>query len=838
MKFMRAEKSKRHRSFYTFLKYSGIVFLIGIGAIAALVFFAIRTLPDPMRIVEKPVSQSTKIYDRTGQVLLYEIHGEERRTVIPFSDIPSSVKQATLAAEDDNFYNHSGIDFRGILRALYVDIRTQSISQGGSTITQQLIKKTLVGEQRTPLRKVKEAILALVLEKRATKDQIFELYLNQIPYGSNAYGIEAAAETFFGKAARDLTLAESALLASLPKGPSYYSPYGQHSAELLARKDALLDRMEKLSFISKDEAAKAKQETLNFKSPKRNILAPHFVMYVKDQLLQQFDQTEIENGGLKITTTLDWNLQSKAEEILLKETADYKQRLGASNAALVALDPKTGQIVSMVGSRDYWDIANDGNVNVTVRPRQPGSAFKPFAYLTAFQKGYEPETVVFDVPTEFNASCTPDFTPTPPATEKDCYHPKNYDDSFRGPVTLRKALQQSLNVPSVEVLYLAGIDDTIKTAESLGISTLQDRTRFGLSLVLGGGEVKLLEMASAYGAFADEGILNPKTAILKIEDGSGETLYEFKENPTIVLDTEAVQKLNSVMSDNESRVPVFARNNALYFPNRMVAAKTGTTQENRDAWTVGYTPSLVAGVWVGNNDNTPMKQKTAGVLAAAPLWKQFMTYALGTTTPETFTPPPVEYTEKPILRGLWQGGTIIKIDTVSKKEATEFTPPELIEEIAFGEPHSILYWVNKDDPRGPQPEDPSKDSQYTNWEEALRRWLRSTGYVNTLPPGNIGKDDIHTPENKPIITIATPLPLSSSAKEILITVSSKYPLHEIIARFDALRLSIIKDSENSFRLILPNNFEEGLHTLTISASDGFGNNQAIEKELDVTKKPS
>lgn len=823
-----------HSGLKTVLRFGGMIVCAGLGILLALFFVVARDLPDPRRLSERPVSESTKIYDRTETVLLYEIHGEEKRTVIPFSNIPAAVKNATLAAEDVNFYSHPGVDIKGILRALYVDITTGSTAQGGSTITQQLVRNTLISKERTLQRKIREALLALILETRYSKDQILEFYLNQIPYGSNAYGIEAAAETFFGKSASQLTLAEAATITSLAKATTYYSPYGTHRAELLARKDRVLEQMERSYFITPEELARAKKEILLFREPKKNILAPHFVFYVKERLLKSFDEATIENGGLKIITTLDWDLQQKAEKTIADFVERNERELGAKNAALVAIDPKTGQILAMVGSRDYWETENDGNFNVATALRQPGSAFKPLAYVTLLQKGYRPETALFDVPTEFNPLCNPDFTPGPNVTEKDCYHPKNYDDTFRGPVTIRQALQQSLNVPSVKVLYLAGIEDTITTAEALGITSLKDRSRFGLSLVLGGGEVPLVELVSAYGSFAEEGIYNPKTPILKIKDSKGKILEEYVPRPVSALDPEAVRNLNAIMTDNEARVPIFIRENSLYFPDRTVAAKTGTTQENRDAWTLGYTPSLVAGVWVGNNNNAPMKQNTAGVLAAAPIWKRFMLLALATSTPETFTPPSASTVSKPVLRGIWQGGTTIQIDKISKRAATELTPKEFIEDVPIGEPHSILYWVNRADPEGPLPANQENDAQFKNWEAAIQEWLVKTGYKKAFSLILPGSDDIHTEKNKPSIAfVHITDSLSAKVKNALVFITGIFPIHEVTARFDTLLVPVKLQSASYYAISFPPDIEVGLHTITVSVVDIYGNHQTIEKEFSV-----
>lgn len=756
---MRGSIKKHYRRAATKRK---IIVIGGIAAAAVIILgggfiaFIVRDLPTPEDLFSRRVIQSTKIYDRTGAVLLYEIHGEEKRTVIPFAEIPAAVKNATVAIEDANFYNHAGIDLKGILRALLVDITSGNLNQGGSTITQQLVKNSLIGNERTIQRKIKEAILAIILETRLSKEKILDLYLNQIPYGSNSYGIEAAAETFFGTHARELTVAEASLLAALPRAPSYYSPYGQHKDELLKRKDAVIDRMTSLGYLSPDEASRARSEALTFLPATKNIRAPHFVMFVRDYLVSRYGEEEVEQGGLVVTTTLDWKLQQAAEEIVVKGAARNEQLIQAHNMALVAIDPKSGEILAMVGSRDYFDIANDGNFNVTTALRQPGSAFKPFVYATAFKRGFRPETVLFDVPTEFNPLCTPDGLPRPGTTiaTNDCYHPQNYDEKFRGPVTLRQAIAQSLNVPSVKVLYLAGIDDSIRTAEDLGITSLTDRARFGLSLVLGGAEVRLLEMTSAYGVFANDGVLNPPAGILRVETANRQVLEEKQENMRPAIDPEIARTINDVISDNDARIPIFQPHSSLYFPERTVAVKTGTTQDYRDAWTIGYTPSIAVGVWAGNNDNSPMQQKGSGVMAAAPSWREFMDSALQNFPPEEFIPPNPVDVLKPVLKGVWQGDTVVTIDTISGKRATEFTPPETRKDLAFGTPHDPLYWIDRSDPTGPPPPNPSTDPQYPNWETALARWLESSNFVpQPLARAPSGSDDIHTPENQPKITI-------------------------------------------------------------------------------------
>ncbi len=703
-----------HREFHRKKSFKILRFLVGLiltvvvlglaGIFAVFIIFG-KNLPDPSNLEDRAITESTKIYDRAGKIILYDIHAEERRTVVPFSEIPQVVKDATVVAEDRNFYTHGGLDFMAILRAGWADLRGNNL-QGGSTITQQFVKKSILSSERTLTRKIKEAILALELERRYSKDEILNFYLNQIPYGFNAYGIEAAAQTYFSKHAADLTLAEAAVLAALPRAPSYYSPYGEHLPELMARQKDILNKMSELGYISESDFKKAQAQKLNFARSHSSIKAPHFVFYIKDILEQKYGEDYIATAGLKIITTLDWDLQQIAENVVA-EGAQRNESLGAYNSALMAIDPKTGQILAMVGSRDYWkdplpagctpgvNCKFEGNVNVATRSRQPGSSFKPFVYATAFKKGYTDKTMLFDIPTQFDTGCNAAGVPVYQGSQ--CYSPRDFDLKYRGPVTVRQALANSLNIPSVQMLYLAGVDDSINTAEDMGISTLKDRSRFGLSLVLGGGEVKLLEMTSAFGVLATEGVKHSPAPILRIEDSKGKVLEEFSDEPVSVLDPEITRMVSDILSDNVARAPIFGAHSALYFSDRPIAAKTGTTNEFRDGWTIGYTPSLAVGVWTGNNDNTPIKQEP-GVYVAAPIWHAFFQQAFEKLNlpPESFTPPEKKTITKPILNG---------------------------EYIINGAIHSTLYYIDRDDPTGPPPANPANDPMFNNWESAVRSWF-------------------------------------------------------------------------------------------------------------------
>lgn len=690
--FGKATLTQRAQSAFILLVWCAT---LGIICVSLFVLYVKSTVPDAESLVSRQVKESTKIYDRTGTTVLYDIYDEEKRTVVPWDKISTNIKNATLAIEDSGFYQHPGFDIKGILRSVYVDlISGGSTMVGGSTITQQLVGNALVGRQKNITRKVQELILAVEVERRFTKDQIFEMYLNQVPYGSNTYGVEAASQTFFGVPASDLSIAQAALLASLVQRPSYLSPYGSHLDQLFGRKDYVLLRMRELGFIDDSKYQEALSENVAFRPKANTLSAPHFVLMARDYVTQKYGSDIVSSSGFKIITTLDADLQKKAEELVTKYANINAQKYGAKNAALVAINPRTGEVVAMVGSANYFDTENEGNYNVVTAQRQPGSAFKPFAYAAAFIKGFPDTTVLWDVKTEFNPLCPADASAKKDSTGQDCYHPKNYNGTYAGPVTMRQSLAQSLNIPSVETLYLAGIESTINLAEKMGITTLGDRSRFGLSLVLGGAEVRPIDLASAYGVFANDGVRVPWGFIQRIEISDGTILEERSVSPERVLDAQTSRLITDVLSDNAARAPVFGINNSLYIPGREVAAKTGTTQENRDAWVVGYSPSIVTGVWVGNNRNESMTAAGAGISAAGPLWNAFMAVALKNTPVEAFVKPDPILTSKIMLNG-------------------SYISPE------YPQPHSILYYASPNDPLGPVPSQPQLDPQFSNWESAI-----------------------------------------------------------------------------------------------------------------------
>lgn len=809
------------------LKAIAIAIFAGILFIASLFAWFSRDLPNPYKINNRPVAQSSKIVDRNGK-LLYEIHGEENRTLVKFEDIPDNVKMATIALEDQDFYKHSGIDFKGIVRGVVLKPLTGQRAQGGSTITQQYVKNALLTSERSLTRKIKEFILSVSLEKIYSKNEILTLYLNEIPYGNNAYGIEAAAKAYFDKSTKDLTLAEAALLASVPQAPTYYNPYGSNTDALMARKNFTLDQMAKLNLIKKEEAEAAKSEVLKFTEKDEGILAPHFVMYVREQLAEKYGEQKLQEGGFVVTTTLDLDKQQMAEESVEAARASINA-LGAKNASLVSMDPKTGEILAMVGSVDYFDKENDGNVNVSIRPRQPGSSLKPIIYAKLFEDGYAPSTMLMDVPTDFGN-----------------YKPENYDRGYRGPVSVRRALQNSLNIPAVQALALVGVHEATDLANRMGLYSLTDPDRYGLSLVLGGGDVKLIESVNAYSVFAHNGIHNDPIAILKITEASGKVLEEFKPDElknTRVLDETVTFLTSNVLADDQSRAEVFGIGGSLTLPGRPVAAKTGTTDEYRDAWTIGYTPSVVTGVWVGNNDNSPMA-RGGGAMAAAPIWNSYMRKVLAGTPVEYFTPPagivtarvdaltgmlplpeiPEEIKDKlPTVEAYFiKGKEPTQTDTVHKlfkivkgttKLAGDACPDDATEWGIFAEYHSIA-------------------PGFRNWEEATVNWAKAAGF-NTVPTETDNCEDIA--KDRPQVTITTPDTEISSNGIVRATIATAGPKEIMLAEYyiNGEKIAEIATSPFSLETFTLPTGTKGTLTLRVEVTDSAGQKGSTEKQFTV-----
>jgi penicillin-binding protein 1C len=713
---------------------------------AAYAYFA-KDLPDPNTLVERSSTfKTTKIYDRTGQHVLYEIFDPlgGKRTRVALSEIPLDLRNATIAFEDQNFYTNPGFDYRGLLRVAWYAIRGDRI-MGASTITQQLIKAVLLSPEQTIDRKIKEIILSVEVSRRFSKDQILEMYLNENNYGNLSYGVEAAAENYFGKTAKELKLAESALLAGLPQAPALHTA----SVEAMkAQRARVLDSMLREGYITVEQAVAAKAEPIVLNQKRYSIEAPHFVMYVRDLLERRYGTQALYTGGLSVYTTLDLDMQHLAEQRVTAQVDKLRTQFNAHNAALVAIRPDTGEILTMVGSVDYFDNSIDGQVNIATSDRQPGSSFKPFAYVTAFGAGdlrdangnpkppLTPATMVMDVRTSFN-----DY-PNPP------YIPENVDGKWRGPLRLRQALAMSENIPAIKVTDYAGIKSIISTAHKMGITGLTREGYYGLSITLGGGEVKLLDMAFAYSVFANNGVMAgapvppadrkvgladiAPAAILRVTDSDGKVLEEFRE-PTRkeVIKPQAAFMLTDIMSDNAARAPFFGWDNPLYLGTRPNAAKTGTTTDWKDNWTMGYTPELVTGVWVGNTNGEQMKN-SFGSTAAAPLWHDFMADVYKTIAPFKDTPPStfkapagLERVEVCAVSGLkatkncpnktmelfMKGQTptkecdvhqVFRIDKANGKLATPQTPPEDVEEKVFEIfPPEAADWVREE--KIPQP---------------------------------------------------------------------------------------------------------------------------------------
>ncbi len=677
--------------------------VVAAGAVCATLFvlYLSKNLPTIEQISSRQVSQSTKIFDRTGTTLLYEISGGQERTVVPLETIPKYLKDATISIEDERFYDEPAFDWKGIMRALITDLSHRQTLQGGSTITQQLAKNAFLTADQTITRKLKEIILAVKINRYYSKDQILALYLNEISYGATVYGVEAASEAFFDKNVGDLTLAESAVIAALPKAPSYYSPWGNHVQELLNRQKVVLKKMLDLGKITQKEYDDAVKSHISFSTQGKGIKAPHFVMDVQEYLVQKYGEDLVEKGGLRVLTTLNWDLQQAAEKAVSDGAARNETLYGGKNAALVAEDTKTGQILALVGSRDYFETANDGNFDVVTQGlRQPGSALKPFVYLTTFEKGLTPDTVLFDVPTEFTANnplCppVPDYNNDSPK----CFHPEDYGGQFKGPLSIRLALAQSINIPAVKALYIAGVKNAIQKATLFGITTLTNPDTYGLSLVLGGGAVRLIDLIKAYSVLSQDGVRRDQTMILEIKDSNGRILESYQDKSEQVNDPQPVRLINDVLSDVDARRGLFGAGvGATTFPGYDVALKTGTSNDYRDAWSIGYTPSIVVGVWAGNNDNSPMHRQGSSILAAVPIWESFMATAVKSIPQDTFIKPDPVMPQKPILSG----------DYLNNKQI-----------------HTILYYINKNSPLGPPLSNPDDDPQFKNWEPGVLEWARN-----------------------------------------------------------------------------------------------------------------
>lgn len=690
-------------------------------------------LPSPDKIVRQE-GFSTKILDRNGKSL-YDIYTNQRRTPVKLDDVPLYLRQATIAIEDKNFYSHGGFDPFGMVRGI-LRIFTRGRAQGGSTLTQQLVKNVLLTSERTIWRKIKEFTLAVQIERKYSKDEILQMYLNEAPYGGTAWGVEAGSEIYFGKKVADLTLVESTILAGFPQRPSYYSPYSENTEAYVQRTKDVLRRMREDEYINKDQEKEAASqlESVEFKPRGNDFKAPHFVQYVQKLLVERYGEAVLDAGGLKVTTTLDLELQDKAQEIVAEEIAKVEKQ-HITNGGVVAVDPQTGEILAMVGSKRFDDPDYDGQVNVTVALRQPGSSFKPFTYVTAFKEGYSLSTLLMDVPTVF-----------PGGVGQPDYNPVNYDGKYRGPIQVRYALGNSINVAAVKMLAVVGIKDVLETAYDLGITTLpptnETLKRVGLSLTLGGGEVKLLDMASAYSAFVNKGFKTEPVAILKVEDINGKVLEEVK--PKLgkrVLSEEAAYLISDILSDNNARIEVFGPNSLLNVKNTMV--KTGTTNDKRDNWTIGGNGNIMVGVWVGNNDNSEMLNVASGVSGASPIWRRVVSEALKGKNSSAFEIPSgivtamvdsvsgyrshdgfPERSEKFIKGSEPREDTVHVKLKVCKTDGKLATPSD----VASGNYEEKEFFVFKEEDSTAAP------GGQNRWQEGILKWISGQGDSRYHPP--------------------------------------------------------------------------------------------------------
>jgi membrane peptidoglycan carboxypeptidase len=682
------------------LKIFGVVFTAGLVLLFTIALYYTTTLPSFETIASTSTTghASTHFYDRTGKILLYQIGAQQ--TTASFSDFPQNLKDATVAIEDQEFYTEPAFSWKSILRAMYVDITHASIVQGGSTITQQVARNAFLTLDQTFSRKLKELILAIRLGQLYSKDQILGLYLNDVSYGPTLIGAETASEAYFGIPASKLDLAQSAVLAAIPNAPTYYSPWGSHVDDLFTRQKLVLQKMYSTKKITLAQFNSAIAEKITFQPESvGGIKAPHFVTAVQEYLVQKYGEDTIDKTGMKVITTLDWNLQQEAESAVSAGAAQNAKLYQGTNAALVAEDPKTGQILALVGSADYYDVTNEGNFDVATQGlRQPGSSLKPFIYLDAFAKGYTPDTVLFDVPTEFSTDSSCPAVPNFSSTNKTCFHPQDFEGTFSGPMSIRTALAQSVNVPAVKMLYLVGLNQAISTINSFGVTTLTNPKSYGLSLVLGGGAVHLIDLTEAYSVLAADGTKHAQAMILSVQDASGKTLESYSDSATQVADPQNVRLVNDVLSDANARAGLFQNSlNLTEFPGYDVALKTGTSNDYRDAWSMGYTPDLVVGVWAGNNNNTPMQRNGSSILAAVPIWHSFMTQALTQYQSDAFPAPAPTNPSKPILAGNYTANNQV---------------------------HTILYYVDKNDPTGPDPSNPASDPQFNHWETGVINWAK------------------------------------------------------------------------------------------------------------------
>lgn len=773
-----------------------------------------KDLPSPGKLSQVS-GYSTVFYDREGKVL-YDMYKDKNRVPVKLSDISLSLKQATIAIEDKNFYKHGGISEIGLLRA-FVNIIFRHRLEGGSTITQQLIKNVLLDSQRTFSRKIKEWILAIGVERKYTKDEILEMYLNEAPYGGSFWGVGSAVKGYFDKEPKDLNLVESVILAGLPQSPTYYSPFIGKDNAWKGRAVAVLRRMREDGYINKTQ----ENQTLNkindykFSTPYLAINAPHFVFYVKDQVEKEYGNKIIDQG-IKIKTTLSLEAQKIVQKIVEKEIKNLKD-FKVTNGAVVVLDSQTGEILAMVGSYDYNDM-NFGKFNATFGLRQPGSAIKPITYALAFEKGYTPSTILMDVKTIF-----------PDQGGKE-YIPENYDGKFKGPIQLRFALGNSINIPAVKLLAMVGIKDFLQKASQMGLTTLAPNEtnlrRFGLSITLGGGEVTLMDLTKAFAVFARGGTAKEEQSILEISDYKDKSIFKSKKaKETSVLSPEVSYLISHILSDNYARIDVFGPNSYLNIPGKTAAVKTGTTNDKRDNWAVGYTKGITVGVWVGNNDNTPMDPKIAsGATGASPIWYKIM-IALLKKYPDGIKDKPDKVKAVTIdgyLGGLPKDGSTRAeyfIEGTEPKDTSSFykklkiskSNAKLANEIEiknsdYEEKDFIVFREN----------DPVSTDGRNRWQEGINEWLKGQGDIKYHPPTEVSDNN----SDSVIVSIKSPNDketLSSGDITINARITSVNPIKNVKVYLNGAEIK--NYDEDKKEVNEPMTLSDGAYELQVKATN-------------------
>ncbi|MFH2019711.1 MAG: transglycosylase domain-containing protein [bacterium] len=814
----------------TVLKNLGVIALIGtlVGVFLMLILFAwySKDLPNPNRIVRRE-GYSTKILDRDGNTI-YDLFTDVNRVPVQLADVPLEMQRATISIEDKEFYTHQGFSTWGMIRGM-LRIFTRGRAAGGSTLTQQLVKNVLLTSERSLPRKFKELVLSLQIERKFTKDEILQMYLNEAPYGGTAVGIAAAAERYFGKSTKDINLTEAAILAGMPQAPSAYSPFGSNPEAYIGRATAVLRRMREDGFITTEQEKASVEELPNvtFREQVANMRAPHFVFYVKDELVKLLGEAAVEQGGFNVTTTLDSDLQEFAQKTVTEEIASLEKQHITNGASLV-MNPQNGEILAMVGSKDYFAEDYDGKVNVVMSLRQPGSAIKPVTYATAFAKGYSPSFMLLDLPTKF-----------PGAKEGEFYEPRNYDGKFHGPVQLRFALGSSLNVPAVKLLSLVGLKDMLSMGYEMGFDSLEptaaNMTRLGLSVTLGGGEVRLLDLVRGYSAFANGGEKIEQVSILKVER-DGKILYEAKPlKKKRVMSEEVAFLINHVLYDNNARLLTFGPNSYLNMSGRPIAVKTGTTNDKRDNWTVGWSTGAIVGVWVGNNDNSPMSAVTSGVSGASPIWRTIMLETWKKYKGSDFKVPSgvesrlvdsvsgyPEHDGWPARADYFAKGTVPSVpDPIhTKVKVCKSDNSKLASEVdvARGEYDEKEYYVLK--------------QQSTAWQDDIAGWISSqtderykvpTEYCSSNTETVIGFDKPHNNDK-----------LDSNNVEIRLTVVTSKEIEWVKIYVDGSEW----ESFTGKNISTSRNMSDGIHTLKGKVRTKDGNETQTEIKIGVKVDPT